>query len=265
LARLRDRRCRNSADTIARALCGSWREEALFALQQAWDSWQHYQQQVRAVEEVIHKQLQRLKKSGELPPLAPRLRQRGRKPNDPRFDVRTALYYVTGVDLTELEGIAAITALVVVSEIGLDRSRFASVRHFCAWLGLCPLVKQSGRNQKGQQKVKSSRTRPGRGRAAPALCLAASGLWQNQSALGGFWRRLKARLGPEKAVVATAPKLARLLYQTLQSGVLPATVSAAAYAAAQHARAVEALKKKAQRLGLVVTEKAAPAPAVPQP
>jgi transposase len=256
LARLRDKHCRNGADAIARALRGSWREEALFALRQAWGSWQYYQGQLRDLEEVIAKQLRRMKKSGVLPPLPPQPRQRGRKPNDPRFDVRTALYYVTGVDLTALEGIAEVTALVVVSEIGLDMSRFPSVRHFCAWLGLCPVVKQSGRNRKGQKKVKSARVRPGRGRAAQALCLAASSLWQNQSALGGFLRRLKARLGPEKAVVATAHKLARLLYQTLRSGVLPATVSAAEYAAAQRARAVEAVKRKARRLGLVVTEAA---------
>jgi hypothetical protein len=102
------------------------------ALQQAWDSWQHYQTQLRAVEEAIHKQLQRLKKSQQLSPLPPKPRQRGRQPNDPRFDVRAALYYVTGVDLTELEGIADVTALVVVSEIGLDMSRFATVKHFCA-------------------------------------------------------------------------------------------------------------------------------------
>src|SRR5205807_7574122 len=106
----------------------------------------------------------RMKESKELPPLAPKARQRGRKPNDPRFDVRAALYYVTGVGLTELEGIAEVTALVVVSATGLDMSRFPGVRHFCAWLGLCPVVKQSGRNKKGQKKVKSSRVRRGRGR-----------------------------------------------------------------------------------------------------
>jgi hypothetical protein len=83
------------------------------------------------------------------------------------------------------------------------------------------------------------------------LCLAASSLWQTRSPLGSFLRRLKARLGPEKAVTATAHQLARLLYQTLKSGALPAKVSAAAYEAAQHARAVEAVKKKARRLGLV--------------
>ncbi|MGH2370068.1 MAG: IS110 family transposase [Chloroflexota bacterium] len=261
LARLRDKHCRNSTDTIARALRGSWRPEALFALRQAWDSWQHYQGQLRAVEAVIQQQLHRLKKSQELPPLPPKPRQRGRQPNDPRFEVRAALYYVTGVDLTELEGIADVTALVVVSEVGLDMSRFPTVKHFCAWLGLCPLVKQSGRTKKGQKKILSARTRRGRGRAAQALCLAASSLWQNRSALGAFLRRLKARLGPEKAVTATAHKLARLVYQALKSGVLPAKLSAAEYAAAQHERAVEALKKKARRLGLVVTENGAQAPA----
>lgn len=263
LAQLRNQHCQSSTDTIARALRGSWRDEALFALQQAWDSWQHYQTQLRALEEVIRQQLHRLKKSGKLPPLPYKPRVRSRQPNDPRFDVRAALYYVTGVDLTELEGIGDVTALVVVSEIGLDMSRFPSVKHFCAWLGLCPVVKQSGRTRKGKKKIKSAQARRGRGRAAQALCLAANSLWKNQSALGSFLRRLKARLGAPKAVLATAHKLARQLYQTLKSGVLPVAVSAAAYAAAQQARAVEAVKKKAQRLGLVVLESVAQAATAP--
>jgi transposase len=263
LARLRNKHCRNSTDTIARALRGNWRPEALFALQQAWDSWQHYQSQVRAVEGAIQQQLQQMKKSGELPPLPPKPRLRGRQPNDPRFDVRAALYYVTGVDLTELEGIAEVTALVVISEIGLDMSRFPTAKHFCAWLGLCPLVRQSGRTKTGKKKIKSAQTRRGRGRAAQAFCLAANSLWKNLSALGSFLRRLKARLGPQKAVMATAHKLARQVYQALKSGMLPAKMSAQAYEAAQHARAVEAVKKKARRLGLVVTERVAEAAAAP--
>jgi hypothetical protein len=76
-------------------------------------------------------------------------------------------------------------------------------------------------------------------------------------------RRLKARLGPQKAVLATAHKLARQVYQALRSGVMPARLSAAEYAAARPARAAEALKKKARRLGLVVTEGVAQAAAAP--
>jgi transposase len=246
LARLRDKHCKNNRETFARALHGVWREEQLFALRQALASWEHYQQQQRELEEQIARQLHRMKKSKELPPPVPKPRQRGRKPNEPRFDVRAALYYVTGVDVTQLDGIDAVTALVVISEIGLDMSKFPTVKHFCAWLGLCPRVKKTG------GRVISSRTRQGKGRAARALCLAARALWHSQGALGAFQRRLKARLGPPMAVTATAHKLARQLYQVLKTGQLPAKETAAAYAARQQAQAVEALKRKARRLGLEV-------------
>jgi transposase len=252
LARLRDKHCKSSAHTFARALRGTWREEALLALGQALASWQHFQGQLRELEQAIQKQLQRLKKAAELPPLPPRPRQRSRAANEPRFDVRAALYYVTGVDLTELEGLAEVTALVVVSEVGLDMSRFPTVRHFCAWLGLCPLVRQTGKKRSGQRRVQSARVRRGRGRAAQALCLAAAALWRSKGAQGAFLRRLKARLGPEKAVTATAHKLARAVYQALRWGAVPAKLSAAAYEAQQHTRAVEAVKRKARRLGLVL-------------
>lgn len=246
LARLRDKHCRNEHATFARALHGLWQPEQLFALGQALASWEHYQQQQRDLEEQIAQQLHRMKKAQELPPLRPEPRGRGRKPNEPRFDVRAALYYVTGVDVTELEGIDALTALVVISEIGLDMTRFPTVKHFCAWLGLCPRLKKTG------GRVISSRTRPGKGRAAPALCLAARSLWQSRGALGAFQRRLKGRLGPPMAVTATAHKLARQLYQALKTGSLPTPETAAAYEARQRQQAVQALKKKARRLGLEV-------------
>ena len=246
LAQLRDCRCQNSTDTFARALHGTWRDEHLLTLGQALASWQHYQGQQRELEEVIAKQLHRMKKTTELPPLPPLPRLRSRSANEPRFDVRTALYYVTGVDLTALDGIKAVTALVVISEIGLDMSRFPTVKHFCAWLGLCPRLKKSG------VRVLSSRTRKGKGRAARALCQAARSLWRCKTPMGSFLRRLKARLGAPEATTATAHKLARQLYQTLKSGQLPTKETAAEYEARQRQHAVAALQKKALRLGLRV-------------
>jgi transposase len=246
LAQLRDKRCRNSTNTFARALHGSWRDEQLLALRLALDSWQHYQTQLRELEEVIAKHLHQMKKTAALPPLPPLPRVRSRSANEPRFDVRAALYYVTGVDLTALDGIKSVTALVVVSEIGLDMSRFPTVKHFCAWLGLCPQVRRSGK------RVLSSRTRKGKGPAARALCQAARSLWRCRTPMGSFLRRLKARLGPPKATTATANKLARLLYHTLKSGQLPAKETEAAYEEQQRQRAVATLRKKALRLGLRV-------------
>lgn len=246
LARLRDKHCRQRTETFARALHGSWRPEHLLALRQALASWQHYQQQQRELEEVIATQLHQMRKAQVLPPLPPKPRQRGRGANEPRFDVRQALYYVTGVDLTELDGIAEVTALVVVSEIGLDMSRFPTVKHFCSWLGLCPRWKKSG------GRLLSSRTRRGKGRAARALLLAARSLWHSRTPLGSFLRRLKARLGAPQATTATAHKLARLLYQTLSRGQLPVKEDEAAYAQRLRQQAVASLQKRALRLGLQV-------------
>jgi transposase len=148
-------------------LQGNWREEHVLALRLGLASWQHYQAQQRELEEVIARQLRQLKKAQDLPPLPPKPRQRGRTANEPRFDVRTALYYVTGVDLTALDGIAEVTALVVVSEIGLDMSRFPTVKHFCAWLGLCPLPTAEKVGRTGIVESDTPRQRPRGTRLVP--------------------------------------------------------------------------------------------------
>jgi transposase len=255
LAKHRDRRCKNTESAIAQALNGSYRDEHLFALEQAVAGWQFYQQQLRAVDTQIEGQLRAMKKRQELPPLPPKPRLCKRKANEPRFDVRTALYYVTGVDLTALEGIDAVTALVVVSEIGTDMTRWPTVKHFCSWLGLCPHLKKTG------GRVKSSRTRPGSNRAANALRLGASTLHRNKAALGAYFRRMKSRLGGAKAITATAHKLARLVYNLLRHGKAYVQQTQAEYEMQQRERQVRSLTRRARSLGLEVVERAAtPAP-----
>src|SRR3954468_9329171 len=108
-------------------------------------------------------------RESELPPLAKQTRVRGKKPHDPGFDVRQALYLATGVDLTAIEGIDAIHALTLVSELGTDFTKWPTVKHCTRWLGLCPTWRKTG------GKVQSSRTRLGKNRAAGALRLAAWG------------------------------------------------------------------------------------------
>jgi transposase len=166
-----------------------------------------------------------------------------------RFDVRTALYLVVGLDLTEIEGISELVALTLISEIGPGVSRFATVKKFCSWLGLCPNWKKTG------GKVKSSRTRRGVNRAALALRLAVRSLHHSQGALGGFLRRMKGRLGAQAAVTATAHKLARIVYLALKHGLTYARRSQEEYQAQMREKQVKALKRKARQLGLEVTEK----------
>ena len=193
LAKYRDKGCKASEAEIAQALTGSYREEHLFELKLAYEAWQFTLGQVEKVDGQIALQLGRMKCDRALPPLKPKARPK-RRANSPGFDVRTALYYVVGLDLTEIEGISELTALTVISEIGPGVSRFATVKKFCSWLGLCPNWKKTG------GRVKSSRTRRGVNRAAQALRLAAQSLHHSQGALGGFLRRMKGRLGAQAAV-----------------------------------------------------------------
>jgi transposase len=248
LAKLRDPRCRNNAETIAQALTGSYRDEHLFALRQALNAWEFNRTQLRQLDEVIETYLVTLKKDEALPPLPASSKAYQRRGNEPRFDVRTALYYATGVDLTAIEGISEVTALTLISEIGMDMSCWPTVKHFTSWLGLCPQHKKTG------GKVKSSRTRPGSNRAAQALRLAAYSLQRNKSALGAFFRRLKGRLGAGKAVTAAAHKLARLVYWLLKHGTVYVKQTQEQYEQQQRARLIGNLKKRAQQLGLQISE-----------
>jgi transposase len=254
LAKLRQPQCKNTEAAIAQALTGSYREEHLYAVRQALAAWEFYQQQIHDLDVVIEKHLRTLKKAGDLPKPPPGKICK-RKPNDPRFDVRLALYYVTGIDLTQLEGISEMTALTVISEIGLDMTRWQTVKHFCSWLGLCPQLKKTG------GKVQSSRTRPGLNRAAAALCLAASSLHRSHGALGAFLRRLKSRLGAPKAITAVAHKLARIVYYALRYGIQYVRQSQEAYERQQREQQLKNLHRRARQLGMKVVELEAAVPA----
>lgn len=248
LAKHRHEKCHASEAEIAQALTGSYREEHLFALRQAYQAWEFYQKQRDQVDVQIAAQLARMKQDRALPPLKASVRSGGRKPNEPRFDVRAALYYVVGIDLTEIEGIGPLTALTIISEIGPEVSKFATVKHFCSWLGLCPQIKKSG------GRVLSSRTRPGVNRANLAFQIAASSLHGSKGALGAFLRHKKAQLGAPKAITATAHKLARLVYLALKHGMTYVRQTQEEYQAKMREQQLKSLRKKARQLGLTVIE-----------
>jgi transposase len=243
LASLRDRRCKYPAAQIATALDGRYRPEHVCELRLCLTLWEHYQQVIAELDGVIAAQLRTMTQKMELAPLSPKVRVRGRKPHDPKFDVRTALYYVTGVDLTAIEGIDEVHALTLVSELGTDFTKWPSVKHFTSWLGLCPNFKKTG------GKVQSSRTRRGKGRAAHALRLAAWSLMRSHGALGAYLRRQRARLGAPKAITATAHKLARIVYNLMRFGEAYVKQTEEAYAEQVRERLEKQLARRAKELG----------------
>lgn len=245
LARMRHPLVKSSEETIAKALTGHWRAEHLFTLTQALELYDVYQDKLAACDRQIEAYLQTLASKDEAASSPPAPTNKRRK-NQPHFDLRGQLHRVTGVDLTAIDGIDAMTAQTVISECGFDMSRFATDKHFTSWLGLCPNHQITG------GKVRRRRTRRVRNRAAQALRLAAQSLHRSQTALGAFYRRMRGRCGPPKAITATARKLAILIYRMLKYGTDYVDQGQQAYEQQYQERALKALVKRAAKMGCAI-------------
>lgn len=246
LAALVDRRVRATPVQIRKALEGDYRPEHLFVLQQAFSLYRTYGEKISACEEKIVGETTTLsdKVDTECRPLPPRKEGRAASKDQMQGqDMREVLYRKFGVDLTAIEGIGLTTALVVLTEVGPDVSNFKTEKHFCSWLGLCPDNRISG------GKVLSSRTRRVINRVSDALRLAAVTLERSKSALGGFYRRMKGRLGAAEAVTATAHKLARIIYRLIKHGEAYVRQGMEDYEKKYQEHKLHALRKTALRMG----------------
>jgi transposase len=248
LAGHRDRRIKASAATIAKALVGDYRPEHLFTLRQSVDAYRQYQRLIGECDREVQSLLAAFASTRDPAqhplPAAPasRRKTRGTSPV-PGFDLRTELYRVLGTDLTQVPGLQTPTVHTLFAELGADLSPFPSGGHFASWLGLCPDNRISG----GQ--VLSVKTRHVKHRVAYALRLAAQSLSRSQSVLGGFFRRMRAKLGAPKAITATAHKLARIIYHLITTRQ-PYDESRLAAAEADHQRRTESrLRAQARALG----------------
>jgi transposase len=243
LAKHRHERCRATEAEIAAALHGTWRKEHLFALKQGLEMYEFYQRQLRACDREIEACLRGFADKSGGAALPPRAKQQKPRRHEPTFGARALLFRMAGVDLTVVEGISEPTALVLLSEIGTDLGRFPSAKHFVSWLGLCPQHRGSA------GKIFSRRVRRGANRAARALRMAAQGCHHAKNALGAFYRRIQARCGGAKAVVATARKIAERVYRLLRYGQEYVRQAEQAYEEAYRLRTLKALARKAESLG----------------
>lgn len=214
LATMRDTRCKSSPEVIQSALVGNYQPEHIFALAQALAMYDAYQVQLEVSDQQIAQSLLRLsqQKSPPSEPL-PKPRHRTRQPNALNFDVRSLLYLLVGVDLTQIHGIGPYLALRLVAEYGTDLSRWRTAHHLTFWLTLAPGCRIS------DGKVLSAHTRNTKNRVTAHLRLAAVTIGRTNTALGAFYRRLSARIGKAKAVTATARKIAILLYNAMRFGM----------------------------------------------
>ncbi len=245
LAQHRDYRCQASEAEITAALTGHYRPEHVFVLRQNLALFEAYQGQLAACDAAIEAHVLTLAAQAPVPrdPMpAARTRKKPRN-NEPRFEIRTPLHRLTGVDLTQIDAIGPYSALRLLAEIGTDMTRWPTEKHFTSWLTLAPHNKISG------GRLLSSKTQPSANRAATILRMAAMNLGRTDTALGAFYRRLAYRVGKAKAITATARKLAILVYRTLKDGLVYQDPGAAAYDAQHRLRVLRRLRQRAANLG----------------
>jgi transposase len=257
LAKLVNVRVRAKPEQIQKALVGDYRKEHLFVLAQAYSLHQTYEEKIRECDERIVEETGKLpdKVDPLLKPLPPR--KVGRSASRDKMqgqDMRDILYRKFGTDLTAIEGIGVTTTLVILTEVGPDLSCFKSEKHFASWMGLCPDNRISG------GKVLSSHTRRVINRVSDALRLAAFSLERSHSAMGGYLRRMKAKLGAAEAITATAHKLARIIYRLIKYGEAYVRQGLEVAEKKFQERKLYALRKTARSLGFDLMPKSQPTP-----
>lgn len=253
LAGFRNKQCHKSPQEIEKALQGTYKREHIFALKQSLELYDFYNQQIEACDrelEALYKEFDPPEDPGSPPP-APQ----GRKPrkNQAHFDLARSLYAMTGgIDLTQVDGLDALTVQTVLSKTGADMSYWPNSKHFASWLHICPNNKITG------GKIHHRGTLPTQNEAAKALRLAALTLSRSDSALGAFFRRVRAQHGTPVAITATAHKLARIIYAMLKNRT-PYQDPGALYFEEQHRqRAVNNLQRRAAKLGFALEPLAVP-------
>lgn len=247
LAQYRDPRCRATRREFEAALTGNYRPEHVFVLKQTLELFDFYHGKLAECDSAIASHIKQLCAQVELPrsELPPKPRRSKPSRNEPHFDIRAQLHQLTDTDLSQIHGIGPYAALQLISEIGTDMSRWPTEKAFTNWLGLAPNERITG------GRVISSSTLTAN-RAAQTLRMCAVSAGRTDTALGAFYRRLGARTEKGIAVVATARKIAILVYRTLKHELIYSDPGPDAYNQRQRKRQIRNLRRRANALGFTL-------------
>jgi transposase len=218
LAKLRDPRVKANEETMRNSLEGNWRAEHILALKQRLSLYRSHRNLINECDQEIEKLVAAFEPrvdSEEKPMPADRKQKQRKRKNQsgsPDFNLRAEAYRLFGVDLTQIPGLMTLV-FMLFSEVGRDMSRWPTAAHFASWLGLCPDNDISGGRVlwRGARRTKN--------RAGTLFRLAAHSLHRDQTPMGHYLRRMKAKLGPAAATTATAHKIAIIFYTMVSKQV----------------------------------------------
>jgi transposase len=129
---------------------------------------------------------------------------------DERIDAEIAPFGVAVARLDEIPGIGVTAARVIIAEVGVDMSRFATAAHLCSWARFAPGVKESAGRKKG-----NGATGHGNRYLASVLGEAAVSAGRTDTFLGERYRRIARRRGKKKAIVAVGRSILVVVWHLL--------------------------------------------------
>lgn len=204
-------------EEIVAALTGDWREEYIFELRQCYEIYQHYHKKIDECDQVIKQlltvEIQRKQTEENFAKAeGVKIKKKKARKNEPRINIQQLAVDLTGgVDISSIEGVGLGLVLCIISETGLDLKSFPTAKHFSSWLSVAPDIKKTG------GKVISSRTHKGKGRLAKAFMQAANAIGNMKTGgyLVHFFKRINQRIGRSAAIIATANKLSKIIWNML--------------------------------------------------
>jgi transposase len=141
--------------------------------------------------------------------------------------------------LSTMPGVSDLTAHVIVAEIGVDMTRFASDAHLRSWAGFCP------RNDESAGKRRSTRVRKGAPWPKTTLVSAAwAAVRVKDSYLQAQFHRLRARRGAKKAILAVAAFMLTAAYHMLKNGAEYKDLGAAHFARRDRGKMIQRLVRR---------------------
>jgi hypothetical protein len=244
-----DGRIKASRDIVIKSLKAVWKEENLFELKQSFDLYHFYRLKIKECDQKIQSHLSagtvEIKKDIPISNEPLKTKVKSNK-NNLSFDATEMLKQITGTDLTEIFGITDTSAVEIISEVGLNMNKWPTQKNFTAWLNLAPNNKVSG------GKILSSKTQKKRNRAGQIFKMAAFSVQRSKNWLAIFYHRIKSRCGVQKAITATARKIAIIFYKLMKEKIPFNPLSTDVYMQSFQKQQLKKLKHQAHRLGLTL-------------
>jgi transposase len=247
LSGLADKRIKATREDMIKSLEGNWRDEHIFELKQAYDLYLIFKDKILECDQQIEKVLQKLQANDGSDLTDKAETRKVYSKNRFIFNATDYLKGIVGVDLTKIFGISELIATEIISETGVDMSKWSTKKHFTSWLNLVPNNRISGGKLLKPKKVKK------KNKAGQAFLMAAFALQRSDHWLGEFYRRIKAKNGPAVATKATARKLALIFYDMVKSKKEFAPISIDTYNQHFKEKRVKYILNQAVKYGLNIT------------